>query len=227
MKAEAQLIAWHGWAFDHSCWENWLKILPENIHVSLYDRGYWGDPKIVNTDDQNIPTILFTHSYGLHMCNPEKFTKADLVVIFGGFREFHPKAAQFRRRSKHIINQMIQQLQKDPGKVIEQFMINTYKPNDVPGCELKDFDSEQIISDLNELNRSVLNIESLKKAKKVCILHGSSDNIVPKSKGRELYGILETKSTYFEVKNAGHALPFTHTEQCWAFLKPQVEQIIK
>ncbi|MFH5831878.1 hypothetical protein ACG2F4_08915 [Halalkalibaculum sp. DA3122] len=225
MKDSAQLVAWHGWAFDRTCWEPWENVLPDQILLHPSDRGYWGDPLTVKViDDQDI-TLVFTHSYGLHLCPGQQLAQADMVVIFGGFREFHPVAAQFNRRSKLILNKMIQSLEEDPEPVLQQFMENAYKPEQPPEIDSKKADHQQLLHDLRALNQSSLDIQSLKKGQNICILHGSSDAIVPKTKGRELYNIFQENATYFEVRGAGHALPFTHVEQCWAFIQPEIEKL--
>lgn len=226
MKTKAQLLAWHGWAFDRTCWKPWKNFLTNGITLKLGDRGYWGNPQTPKLKDDNVTNIIFVHSFGLHLCPNEQLKSADVVVIFGGFREFHPVATQFKRRSKLILNKMIQTLQEEPQQVLEEFMENAYKPDKAPDLDESSFNADQLLHDLHTLNQSTLDVEPLKEAQKICILHGSLDAIVPKSKGRELYNIFQENASYFEVKGAGHALPFTHLEQCWAFIKPEINDFI-
>lgn len=226
MKRKVQLLAWHGWGFDRSCWEPWRRLLPQTVSTHCYDRGYWGNPQNIALDQSLSHHVLLTHSFGLHLCPAKQLAAANLVVIFGGFREFHPVAAQFKRRSRLVLNNMIQSLQESPESVLEKFLVNTFKPEDPPDIKLDGFDGEKLLHDLHTLNQSSLDIEPLMQAKKVCILHGSADSIVPKNKGRELYNLLHTRASYFEMKGAGHAMPFTHTEQCWGFIKPLLDEII-
>ncbi len=227
MDIKAQVLAWHGWAFDRTCWNPWERLFTDQFSVSLWDRGYWGSPKKVEQEDNANKRILLTHSFGLHLCPNRQLKKADVIVIFGGFREFHPIAAQFRRRSKLILNKMIKSMQEDPEKVLKEFIDNAFEPAEAPQIDFVNFDIAKLLHDLHALNKSTLNIEPLQQAQKICILHGSSDGIVPKTKGRELYNIFRDKASYFEVKNAGHALPFTHMEQCWAFIQPELRQVLQ
>ncbi|MDR8392327.1 alpha/beta hydrolase [Aliifodinibius sp. S!AR15-10] len=225
MKTDTKLLAWHGWGFDRTCWEPWRDLVSDQYLMEIWDRGYWGNQHAVEADETSEPKVLFAHSFGLHMCPDEQLRSADLLVIFGGFREFHPAAAQFRRRSKLILNKMSRTLQEHPEQVLEEFMENAYKPDAPPSINGKECKPQKLLDDLQALNRSTLNIEPIKNAQKICILHGSSDSIVPKAKGRELYDIFQGQASYFEVKDAGHALPFTHMEQCWAFIKPELTEI--
>lgn len=224
MESNIQLIAWHGWGFDRTCWNDWKKRVPDHFRFRCNDRGYRGNPQIVQPNTEADFTIIFTHSYGLHLCTEQQLNTADLLVIFGGFREFHPVAAKFKRRSRLVLNNMLQQMQEAPEQVITEFMENTYKPAEPPAIDLNQFNNEKLYHDLQALNQSSLQIEPLKKVEKVCILHGSADAIVPRSKGRGLYEILQQNASYFEVRNAGHALPFTHMEQCWAFIEPELKK---
>lgn len=226
MNDNLNVLTWHGWGFDRSCWDCWEQQLSETFTFNKYDRGYRGSPQPVNVNGADNFSIILTHSFGLHLCPDEQLSNADLLVIFGGFREFHPVAAQFKRRSRLVLNNMLQQLQENPQKVLTEFMSNTYKPADPPAINVDEFDIENLYHDLQALNRSSLPIEPLKKARKVCILHGSEDAIVPRVKGRDLYEILQQNASYFELKEAGHALPFTHTEQCWAFIEPELHELL-
>ncbi|MDX1638785.1 MAG: alpha/beta hydrolase [Balneolaceae bacterium] len=222
MDSDIQLMAWHGWGFDHTCWRSWENILPDHIRISLFNRGYRGEQRDITFTGRSARNIVFAHSFGLHLCPPSQLARADLVVIFGGVRGMHPEAAQFNRRSKLVLGNMIEAMREDPGAVIRKFMQNCYRPDPAPEIDIQNYRFEKLRHDLQVLNECSLEVEPLTKAKKICILHGSSDKIVPKAKGRELYNLLSRHSSYFEVKGAGHALPFTHTEQCWAFIEPEL-----
>lgn len=226
MDDRTEFLAFHGWAFDRHCWDSWKGTVPGGCKFKSFDRGYFNGVQNVNFSENSSARIIFTHSYGLHMCPPELLGRADLLIIFGGFLTFHPQAARFRRRSRLVLQQMIKQFQDTPGAVLKEFWNNTYHPRPAPDFEPDEFNRGRLLNDLRSLNESKLETGSLKMPGKICILHGSRDGIVPKAKGRELYNKFRDKGSYFEVKEAGHALPFTHMEQSWNFIKPKIREII-
>lgn len=226
MADRPELIAYHGWGFDRTFWKGWEALLPDEIAVCLFDRGYFGTPEACEFSQRSRLNILFAHSYGLHLCSAQQLAASDLLVIFGGFREFHPRAAQFRRRSRLVLQQMVNKFSGEPWEVLHSFWENTWRPQEFPGSDIEEKDGEKLLNDLQDLGRSVLDTDLLKKADKICILHGADDAIVPKRKGRELYDLFQQKASYFEVKDAGHALPYTHREQCWTFLEPELKKML-
>lgn len=223
---EAEIVAFHGWGFDSSIWNGWEEQLSEYTNFTAFERGYYGKPKRtpVFTGSQRHNVIL-THSFGLHLCPEKLFRKADLVIICSGFIDFHPVATQYQRRSKLVVKQMLNALQGHPEKVLKEFYKNTYKPEEpgkmpegVPNREL-------LVEDLQRLNSHTFEVSMLKSVDNICILHGFEDAIVHRRKGRTLYENFSKQGKYFELKHAGHALPFTHTEQCLQFIEPEIKTL--
>lgn len=170
--------------------------------------------------------IIFAHSFGLHLCDPEILDHADLLVLFGGFRSFHPQAARLRRRSQLVLRQMINRMEEAPHQVLKDFYRNVFSPHEGWPPPEGALNRRLLQDDLKRLNESKIASEQLNKVPKICILHGSRDAIVPCIIGRELHDELYPGSNYLEIKQAGHALPFTHTEQSWLFIKSEIEKII-
>lgn len=223
--ADCQFVAFHGWAFDYEFWKPWSRKLSEYGTFHASDRGYFDHPRKVSLDDEGGPVILITHSLGLHFIDKSMFERADLLIITGGFLYFHPYAAQYKRRSRLVVQEMVNELEVNPEKVLYRFYQNSYAPEPIPNIEFTDINIELLLNDLRLLQESELDVELLKKANKVCILHGSEDQIVPYKKGRQIYNQLQEYSQYFEIKNAGHALPYTHARQCLEFVVPEIEQL--
>lgn len=226
--AEAEAIAFHGWAFDASCWEPWGELLAsKDISLQCTERGYFGTSRVTPVfGGKHFPKIILVHSFGLHLCSKYLLSRADLLIIFGGFLHFHPVATQYRRRSKLVLKQMMNNLQENPAKVVEGFYANTFKPQQPGSTPAGVPDKKRLLEDLRQLNTGEIDLTEMKKVDKICILHGFRDGIVPRAKGRELYESLHDLSRYFEVKDAGHALPFTHTDQCWKFIEPEIDELI-
>ncbi|MDX1618621.1 MAG: alpha/beta hydrolase [Balneolaceae bacterium] len=227
MEGTADLFAYHGWGFDRHCWDSWQECIYPWINLKRFDRGYFGPSERVELNPEAYgANVVMAHSYGLHLCPSGAIEQADLLVIFGGFLRFHPEAAQYKRRSRLVLRQMIQQLRDEPRAVLRKFWTNAYHPDPAPDRRPEKIDKTVLFNDLKALNESALDPDTLKKAGKICILHGSEDGIVLPANGRELFNRLGEQSTYFEVKDAGHALPFTHTEECWKFLKPELRALM-
>lgn len=223
---EAEIVAFHGWGFDSSIWAGWKDLLEENTKLLVFERGYFGKPKQtpVFTGSERANVIL-THSFGLHLCPEKLFRKADLVVICNGFIDFHPVAAQYRRRSKLIVKQMLNALQGHPEKVLKEFYKNTYKPDEPGSLPEGEPERNLLYEDLERLNTHTFEVSLLKSVDNICILHGFEDAIVHRRKGRTLYDNYSRQGKYFELKLAGHALPFTHTEQCLQFIEPEIKNL--
>jgi len=226
MNQKAEVIAYHGWGFEGEIWDLWQTYLEPGYRLKKFNRGYFGSENNLEFEKDSFKKIIFTHSFGLHLCPVEQFDQADLLIIFSGFGTFHPHAPQFKKRSRYIVGQMLKKFRKNPGEVVEAFKQNCYFPEPYSKDENDDMNTKKLEKDLQALNDSQIDIENLKKVPRICILHGAKDTIVPKTKGRILFDKLKDRSQYFEIKEAGHALPFTHTQKCWSFLKPEFESLI-
>ncbi len=224
--AECRFLTYHGWGFDSRCWQHWQKLLNGFGEFEHYDRGYFKDSAEPELKDNKEFLIVFTHSFGLHWCKEEIIRNTDILVIFGGFLQFHPQAAQFKRRSRLMLQQMINEFEVQPEKVLKTFYRNCYAPKDAPDIIIEDLNHNLMLNDLKLLHNSKLDIDLLKKTHRICIFHGADDYIIPKTKGREIYNRLQNRSQYFEIKMGGHALPFSHCEQSFEFLKPQLEEYL-
>lgn len=224
--ADCQFFAFHGWGFAGSDWQSWRSNLSEYGTFQTYDRGYFTDPNEITLSRDSL-TVLISHSFGLHFIEQPFFEQADLLIVNSGFLYFHPYTAQYKRRSRLILQEMINSMEVKPEEVLQEFYENCYPPKNFPGREIVDLDHQLLLDDLQKLQSSEMDPQLLKKVGKICILHGSDDRIVPKRKGREIYTQFGEKSRYFEVKGAGHALPFTHHRQCLDFIIPEIEELIK
>ncbi|NJO41145.1 MAG: alpha/beta hydrolase [Cyanobacteria bacterium CRU_2_1] len=231
MNTNVEIIAYHGWGFDRTCWYPWKTLLlNKGFRFQLFDRGYFGNesnltfnlPWQQRLEELEIPSkrVILIHSYGLHLCPIEHLQLSDLLIIFSSFREFHPELEPFRRRSKVVLDQMKQQLNKTPEIVLNTFKAKCYHPQLWQPIAHSACNLDLLVQDLEHLGTSSVNIELLQSLPKVIIFHGVDDRIVSIEKGQELFETLEANSDYFEIKGAGHALPFTHLKACWSFIDP-------
>lgn len=224
----AEVIAYHGWAFDQSCWrewENWLE--QQRCHLKAVDRGYFTFNKQANFSDNSIK-IIFVHSYGLHWCPVEQLNQADALIIFSSFSEFHPEQPSLRKRSQHTIQQMLNQLssenENDARLMLQKFWTRSYHPVPWYGTIPDQLNTKLLLDDLNQLNTATINLTRLRSISHIVVLHGSEDRIVSSAKGKALAEQLA--SPYFEIPDAGHALPFTHVEICQSILQPVLNKLL-
>jgi pimeloyl-[acyl-carrier protein] methyl ester esterase len=222
---ELEAIAYHGWGFNPSFWKPWQKWIPDFLQWKNYDRGYFGEPGEPHFSSGSRAKIILTHSFGLHLCSDRALMQADALLIFGGFLSFHPQAAQFRRRSRLVVNEMMKQFGNSPEKVLEAFYRNVYHPEKSYERPPAEMNAALLLEDLNRLNESKQSLPELKKEVKIFIFQGAEDAIVPKRKGRALYEMLGPQAQYFEIKKAGHALPVTHAAKCWHMVEAEIMQL--
>lgn len=223
--AECQFIAFHGWGFDSRFWQPWKNNLSKYGSFQIYDRGYFHDPQPIEVKDSEDPLVLITHSYGLHWLSESLLQQANMLIITGGFLYFHPYAAQYKRRSRLVVQEMINELEIKPEAVLQDFYENCFAPEEAPIVDFEDMNHQLLLDDLQQLQQSELDAEALKIDGNVCILHGAKDRIVSHKKGRQIYNQLQEQSQYFEIKDAGHALPNTHFRQCIEFITPEINQL--
>lgn len=223
--SDCQIIAYHGWGFGADFWQGWGQSLSDIGQFGAVDRGYFNDPHQVTVSQQGNPVVFVTHSLGLHMIEESLFDEVDLLIVIGGFLHFHPYAAQYKRRSRFVLQEMINDFEVHPKETLHKFYENCYAPQDPPEDDITDINHQLLLDDLNALQISERNPETLQKADRICIFHGSKDHIVPNKKGRQIYNQCQQKARYFELKDAGHALPKTHHEQCMEFIIPEIEQL--
>lgn len=222
-----EIIAYHGWGFDASCWSNWeLRLRQQNCKFKLFDRGYWEQHKHPEFEHHRPTKIILAHSYGLHLCPVEQLKQADALVIFSSFSEFHPQPTRLRTRSQQMLQQMIKQFEINPNLVLSNFQAKCYHPEVWAGILPNQFDSQinprLMLADLISLDSATLDLMPLGSIPQIVILHGSQDRIVAPSQGKELAEQLP-QSRFIQIEAAGHALPFTHQQDCWSVLQPILE----
>ncbi|EAR20465.1 alpha/beta fold hydrolase [Nitrococcus mobilis] len=225
MGLKAEILAFHGWGFDCSAWSAWPLYLASFWQLQAFDRGYYGNSYDPVFSDPNARKIIFTHSYGLHLCPPRQLDFCDLLVIFSGFLHFHPQAPRLQGKSRLILQRMQEQFALEPGAVMRRFMRRCYAPAPYQDHLNREFDRSRLAEDLRLLDHSKMAVTTLERARRVIILHGSEDRIVPSSQGWALFDTLGPQALYHEIEGAGHALPFSHAQQCWAILEPALRNL--
>lgn len=200
-------------------------MFSEHVQFKAADRGYFEKPEPAGFSDKtDLRKVVFAHSFGLHWCPDEVLEKADHLVVFGGFLNFHPENEKQRKRSFLIVQQMLSHFVEKPKEVLRKFVENAFYPQKATRTDVNgDIDHEKLLTDLTRIQHDRLSEQFLHEIPEITIIHGENDKIVSNQKGRELYQKLRYRSQYFEIKKAGHAVPATHCKKCYALLKPFIE----
>lgn len=220
-----EVIAYHGWGFEANCWRDWqTRFVQHGYSFQAFNRGYWHPPLTPQFTPGAAVKVILSHSYGLHLCPIDQLQQADVLVIFAGFAEFHPQQKKLRIRSQKTLQIMIEQFKLNPDPVLRTFWTKCYHPNVYSTDPALEFNAELLLHDLQELAIVSMDFSRLISIPKIVIVQGSQDRILACSQGQELAEQLALSSTalsYRLIDPAGHAIPFTHLEQCWLALPSQ------
>ncbi|MEX2368365.1 MAG: alpha/beta hydrolase [Balneolaceae bacterium] len=169
--------------------------------------------------------IVMLHSFGLHWCPPDLISEADHLIIFSGFVDFHPVEDDAKRRSKLILQQMMGRFIEEPEETLLKFYENLFYPESRAWDPPVRMNHERLLEDLNRINNPRTSLESLRKIPSITLLHGEMDTIVSNKNARNLFHSLRFQCQYFEIKQAGHALPYTHARQCSKLILSKLQKL--
>lgn len=218
-----EICTFHGWALSADIWLPWENHLPSDIYWKHADKGYFGNRADVSFSRGVDKKILLVHSYGLHWCPPALLKETDHLVILSSFLSFHPEEPEKFKRSKLLLQKMMSRFVEKPYEVLYDFHQNVYSP-DACKPEFPDsLDHDLLLNDLDLLGESQISPNLLHQIPGITIIHGSSDKIVSKRKGRELYTVFNRRSQYLEIKGSGHAAGFIHARKSSMFMSPALE----
>jgi pimeloyl-[acyl-carrier protein] methyl ester esterase len=213
-------ILQHGWGFDSFCWTSWLQSFSSDISLNLIDRGYFVNTPLTSQKDDCQLTgkhnVAVVHSLGLHLLPESIYQHVDGLVIIAGFISFNDKV----KPDDSVIEAMLQKLPENASEVLKRFYRRC-------GCVSELFESPlvinhaRLIQDLTLLNSHCFDIRQIAHIPKIVVLHGAADKIVPVEKSVELQQQLP-HSKLFVSKDAGHALPFTHSDWCFQIINEEM-----
>ncbi|MEX0721312.1 MAG: hypothetical protein WD059_11630 [Balneolaceae bacterium] len=217
-----EIIAYHGWGFGSDFWNPWKDLLPREVIFKTAGRGYFFEeikPRFSNSES---PKILFLHSFGLHWCPPKQIERADCIVIFNGFRTFHPEEEPAKTMSERVLRKMISGFKKDPQKVLSEFWKNTFHPFEASYKNTSEIDSSLLLKDLELLDSSRFNTASFQDGKPIISIDGGRDKILGKPRGKEFTELTKRDAVYHFIQEAGHSLPATFASDCWSFINAMI-----
>lgn len=222
-RSTVEIIAYHGWGYDAACWQAWEKLLPSDWMLQRFDRGYFDRPFSPRFHATTAHKIIFAHSYGLHLCPLDQLERADYLILFSSFLHFHPDRDRLKQRSLQILDRMIEQFKVQSDIVLKNFHIKSCDPTVCEDAVPCDFNEALLFADLQQLGRSAIDLVHLAKVPNILILVGDCDRIISFDRSLQLHQKLPS-SEYHLIPNAGHALPFTHPQECSALIQQYLQR---
>lgn len=208
---ECEIIFQHGWAFDHRCWSDWINDKGLDCKKTVLDRGYFGQSVTSGFSSAESLKIIISHSFGLFLLPESILSKADMLVSISGFREFHTTGRE-GKFSKRLVNLMLKRFSNGSFDVTSEFrqMCEVVNSSDIraTGEGL-----EKLAEDLEILSNKALDLEKIRKIRKVLLIQGAEDRIVWPERAEDLKNAIPG-SRLFIIQGAGHGLPFTHSKLC-------------
>ena len=162
---------------------------------------------------------------------------ADLLVVFASFLNFHPSVPPAttaeRQRSHRILRQMLRQFERDPQTVLKAFWKNCdWLPRRhsalLHQLSSPSFNPQFLLSDLRDLDRSLLCADLLAQCPSLLLLQGKQDRIVhPQQAQVLLQTIRQTQAPRVELHllDGPHALPATQPASCWEVVRSHLSCI--
>lgn len=217
--ADMEVLLQHGWALDSTMWSRWIDAARKrepSINIKVAERGYFSIASLQPAFSENDSLkISIVHSLGLHLASKTHFEKADLLVIIGGFANFHDGTERESRLSQIAVRRMLQKLDREPGQVVQDFYNNCGLSVDYGIEKSEQLKNLQLLkSDLELLHRSTINSEWLTLPREILLLHGEQDTIAPPYHALRLKELCPRGSVRVH-KQGTHALPYEQPDWCF------------
>lgn len=204
----AEVIFYHGWGFDSSAWNGWVRAFARDRETSCLhaERGYFGaatsSPQF---SGKSTNKIVVTHSLGLHFVPSQVIQAADTLLVFSGFLRFG---------SSRVIRAMNRKLDQDATAVLLDFWHNCYSPHMLSAKNIlrpQSVETDQLRADLKLLDHSVIDPAIFNNIPNILIVQAGQDLILDANAETDLIEALPHAVVY-KVAEASHALPFTHVQ---------------
>lgn len=221
-KKSLDIIAFHGWGFDMSFWNPISDIITKEHKFRAANRGYFGNPVIPAFDQKRDLKVLMSHSFGLSWIPEAHFKSADLLIIFNGFSQFHPEEPAAAKASERILKKMIHGFKTNPLDVLNAFWKNTFSPFKSEHQPTGSPEQDLLLQDLKELNGWMFKKEKLPNKLNIVCMDADQDKILQTPRGKAFTRLKRGEGVYHLIRGAGHALPYTHTKDCWSFINAMI-----
>jgi pimeloyl-ACP methyl ester carboxylesterase len=206
-----------GWAMPRDLYP----ALPEDS-AEVYDFGFFSEkhsglPPAFDSEIENMcgsPCIMTAHSLGsmLALGRISNLLNIKALVVYSGFAKFAKSADNLSGQPAETIESMKKQLGNNPAGLLKSFYRNTSFPSKY---EFK-LPSTVNVAALAEGLDILLKCDSRSRLAEikipVLLIHGEEDRIANVKLAEELAGNIKFSRLHV-FKNAGHAVPFTHSNE--------------
>ncbi len=216
--ADMEMILQHGWAIDSGIWSQWKESAAKinlEVNIKFAERGYFSrSPLQAVFSGEDKLKVLVVHSLGLHLASKAQIETSDLLVIVGGFSNFHEGSGRESKISRTSVRRMLNKLNYAPDQVIADFYASCGFPSDYGEQDISQPENlKLIIEDLELLDQCTFNPDWLALPGEVLILHGDNDAIAPVHHAHRLNELCE-RSTMQIHQDGHHALPYLAPDWC-------------
>ncbi len=218
MEKKVEILAYHGWGINADFWNNFDSVIPGSIPLKRANRGYFGKPFYPRFDADTKFRVVFTHSYGLQWSNAAVLSKADLLVIFNGFGDFHPENKSLNAISKKGLEAMIKGFEANSEYVLSKFYKNCFHPSEYKSVIPAGLNKELLLEDLKALRNTRFPLIDLDFGSTMVAIDSAEDKILLKPRGENMLKGHYNKKFVKIFENEGHALPFINPQDCWSYL---------
>ena len=113
---------------------------------------------------------------------------------------------------------MQSQFVDSPKKVLEKFYERVFYPQEPQLDVPENLRHDLLLSDLGDLDHDNRKNADIFDSNSITIIHGAEDEIVNNELARDMFSKLRLRSQYFEIKKAGHGVPYTHSSKIFEIL---------
>jgi len=194
----------HGWSGDRALWRPLIAKLAEfDCHAD--DRGYFGDPRVVDTAD-----IVVTHSFGTLRALSDPPAGARALVAINGFDCFAARPDFPHGVPARVLERMQARLAADPLAAVTEFRarVGALAPQVMP-------DPAPLAADLARLR------EDDRRGRwsgPLLVIHGACDPIVPPPLQAATFAD-RPDATRLTLPDHGHLAPLSAVITCAAAIR--------
>ena len=206
-----------GWAIDTK-----LYTAAFGNRDEVYDFGFFSDkpsalPPAFDyqiTDICNSPCIMTAHSLGsiLAFGMIPVLSNVRALVVYSGFAKFAKGDGNLSGQPAETVQAMKKQLLSNPSGLLKSFYRNVSSPSKHEFNVPAKLNVQVLHAGLDVLLNCDCRAKLVEVKIPVLIIHGGQDRIVNVKAADELAGNIRFSRLHV-FKNAGHAVPFTHSNE--------------
>jgi len=206
-----------GWAVDTALYT----AVSESPDV-VYDFGFFsgkasGLPPVFDSEIKNMcasPCIITAHSLGsiLAFRKISGLRNVKALIVCSGFAKFAKAADNLSGQPAEAIQAMKKQLRSNPAGLLKSFYRNMSFPSKHEFNVPETLDIPALDAGLDILLGCDCRASLAEIKIPVLVIHGREDRIVNVKMAEELAGNIRFSRLHV-FKNAGHAVPFTHSNE--------------